>query len=131
MESISVKSWESDSCGDVSAIVITDRLGFIQWANADFVKLCGFTLEEIVGKKPGEFLQGPLTDANAVQQLSKAIRMGRDCTIEIVNYHKKGEPYWTRLTLSPVRNRWGEISHFYSVQYSTTDEHQGFTAIMA
>lgn len=39
-------------------IVITDKNGFIIWANEWFTKLTEYSLEEVQGKKPGSFLQG-------------------------------------------------------------------------
>ncbi len=40
-------------------LIITDVAGLTTWINAGFKQMCGFTLTELLGKKPGEVLQGP------------------------------------------------------------------------
>ena len=44
------------------AVVITDRNGLIEWVNDGFSRITGYEPFEVVGKKPGDVLQGPLTD---------------------------------------------------------------------
>jgi PAS domain S-box-containing protein len=45
-----------------NAVIITDKDGYIEWVNEGFVRLTGYTLLEVRGKKPGSILQGPETD---------------------------------------------------------------------
>ncbi|MCS7086862.1 MAG: PAS domain-containing protein, partial [Bacteroidia bacterium] len=41
-----------------NAVVITDKFGMTEWVNDAFVRITGYTLDEIKGKKPGDVLQG-------------------------------------------------------------------------
>jgi PAS domain-containing protein len=49
-----------------NAVVITDAAGHIVWVNAGFSRLTGYTLEEVVGRRPGGFLQCEASDPVAV-----------------------------------------------------------------
>ena len=43
-----------------NAIVITDAIGRIDWANPAFCRLTGYNLEEVVGSKPSKLLKSGL-----------------------------------------------------------------------
>lgn len=49
-----------------NAVVLANRAGRIEWVNAAFERMTGWTLHEVRGLKPGSFLQGPLTDRKSV-----------------------------------------------------------------
>ncbi len=83
-------------------IVVANREGRVEWVNAPFVKTCGYTLDEVRGKQPGEVLQGPGSDAATIQRLRDAVRSGRECDCRIVNYRKDGTPYLVRISMEPI-----------------------------
>ena len=103
-----------------NSIVITNKEGFIQYVNQGFTKLTGYTLDEVRGKKPGDFLQGPATDADTVAQIRDAIRNRRPIYNEILNYRKSGEHYWISLAINPVFNAAGELEQYISIQANIT-----------
>lgn len=84
------------------ARVVTDKKGAILSVSKGFTELCGYTLSEIRGKKPGSFLQGPGTDLQAVRRFREAIAAAEPCTVELLNYHKCGTPYWVRVEMKPI-----------------------------
>lgn len=87
----------------------------IIYCNQGFEELTGYTLDEIKNRNC-RFLQGPLTDPAAVEEIRAAIRGGRQCEIVLCNYRKDGSPFWNALTIAPIRNRKGEVTHFVGVQ---------------
>jgi two-component system sensor histidine kinase/response regulator len=97
-------------------VVITDAQGRIEWVNRAFIELTGHALAEIIGRKPGELLQGPDTDRAAVARISQALREGRSIREELVNYRRNGSRYWIVLQITPVRDHAGRIERFVSVQ---------------
>lgn len=97
-------------------IVITDTNSHIIWVNAAFSKMCGYSLGELKGKRPGQLLHGPRTSARVLRRLRKAIRSGKVRTEEVVNYHKNGHPYWVRLTISPIVDTEGKACGFISIE---------------
>ncbi len=85
-----------------NAVTITDALGQIEWVNDSFTRITGYALDEVVGRKPGHFLQGPATDPEVSARLRDAIRHGRQFEGEIYNYGKSGNGYWQALSVNPL-----------------------------
>ena len=83
-------------------LVATDPAGLIQWVNGGFTAMCGYSLEELKGRKPGHVLQGPDTDRAAVDRIRAALRAGRDCRETLVNYHKDGTRYRADVRIAPI-----------------------------
>jgi len=103
--------------GQMTNIVFTtDRSGRIDWVNGALTRLTGHTLEEAIGRMPGDLLQGPLTDPATLRLMAQGITDGTGFDVEIVNYSKAGEPLWMSVTCSPLREPDGTISAFISVQ---------------
>lgn len=94
------------------ARVETDARGGVVAINPAFTALCGYTYEEIAGRKPGSFLQGEKTEVEAVQALREAIRSATPCRVEVFNYHKDGALYRVRIHLEPVRDLQGTLTGF-------------------
>lgn len=102
-------------------VIITDAKGLIEYVNPGFEKLTGYTSEEVMGRKPGEFLQGPETSAETRAKIRQQLHAGAPFYDEILNYTKSGEPYWISMSINPVRNDAGELVRFISVQANITD----------
>jgi PAS domain S-box-containing protein len=99
------------------ARVVTDARGRITSINPAFSAICGYTFEEVRGKKPGDFLQGPETDNSSVEKLRKAIRNRTDCTATMVNYHKDGSTYPVRIELKPFFKKNGALAGFRAAEW--------------
>jgi PAS domain S-box-containing protein len=84
------------------ARVRTDAAGLIEWVNEEFTAMCGYTLPELRGRKPGALLQGAATDPGAVAVLRDGIRQARPAEVELVNYHKDGGPYRVHVAITPI-----------------------------
>jgi PAS domain S-box-containing protein len=102
-------------------VVITDERGLIDWVNPAFESRTGFPLDEVRGRKPGWFLQGPGTDQAAIGRLRRAIQEKRSISEEVLNYTKSGEPYWIMINLTPVVGDDGRVERYISVQAETTE----------
>ncbi|ENL1284183.1 response regulator [Vibrio parahaemolyticus] len=105
-------------------IIITHPDGTIAWVNSAFEQLTEYSLEEVVGKSPGELLQGEDTDANTVALLSQSVRSHSPVRVEILNYTKSRRPYWVELELSPVFDENGELLRFIAVERDITDRRE-------
>lgn len=97
-------------------IIITNAEGEIEWVNSSFIKSTGYTLEEIIGKKPGSFLQGPDTDPETVAYMRERLEKGEPFVVEILNYTKTKKPLWIRLQCQAIRNDAGEIIKYFAVE---------------
>jgi PAS domain S-box-containing protein len=83
-------------------IVVTGPDCVIEWVNPAFTAMCGYSLEEIKGRKPGSFLQGPDTDPACVQRMGEALRERKACREVLVNYHKAGSCYRVDISIAPI-----------------------------
>ncbi|GAB1487990.1 hypothetical protein MASR2M8_04330 [Opitutaceae bacterium] len=87
---------------DATAVVVTNAAGLLQWINPAFTKLCGYTLDELKGLKPGQRLQGPDTDPAALARIRAAVQARQPCRETLVNYHKDGTRYQADIAIAPV-----------------------------
>lgn len=91
------------------------------YANAGFERLTGYRSAEVIGRNC-RFLQGPGTDPETVAVLRTAIQNQRAVTVTLLNYRRDGTPFWNRLSITPVRNGAGGVTHFIGVQSDVTEE---------
>ena len=105
-----------------NAVIITDRYGMIEWVNRGFERITEYTLEEVKGKKPGSFLQGPETRLEDIRAISQGIKSGRPFKHEIYNYSKSGKGYWLSLSITPIHNENGVLEKFVAIESDITKE---------
>jgi len=104
-----------------NSVVITDALGRILWVNDGFTRITEYTLDDVKGRRPGSFLQGPDTDPRVVEHMRSCIRAGRGFEVEIVNYSKSGRRYWLAVEVQPIRDAHGDVVRFIAVQSDITE----------
>ena len=105
-----------------SGVIITDNLGRIEWVNDAFQATSGYTLDEVKGRKPKDFLQGTDSEDLPRQILKQALSKKEDVEVTIVNYSKEGKPYYNNLEIISVFNEKGEHTHFIALQKDITNE---------
>lgn len=104
-------------------IVITDPNrpdNPIIYTNAGFEAMTGYSAAESIGKNC-RFLQGPDTDPEAVRTIRHAVTSGTACSVEILNYTRSGDPYWSALSITPVRDSEGRLVQFIGVQVDISE----------
>jgi PAS domain S-box-containing protein len=89
-------------------LIMSGPAGLVQWINPAFSAMCGYTLEELRGKKLGPILQGEKTDRETAERLRRAVHEYRSCREAILNYRKNGEPYWVEISMTPILDRGGQ-----------------------
>ena len=99
-----------------NAVVITDEAGRVEWVNEGFTRLTGYRLEEILGRKPGSFLQGPDTDPATVAKVRRRLAEGLGFQVEILNYDRSGRPYWLAIDAQPIRDESGRLTNFIAIE---------------
>jgi diguanylate cyclase (GGDEF)-like protein/PAS domain S-box-containing protein len=93
------------------------------YVNEAFEGMTGYTAEECLGRNC-RFLQGEDRQQPEVASMRAALARGEDCHVLLRNYRKDGALFWNRLTLSPVRDGEGQITHFLSISSDITREVQ-------
>jgi PAS domain S-box-containing protein len=99
-----------------NSVIIADKRGYVEWINEACVSISGYTLSDFKGKKPGQLLQGPLTNPETRKRISEGLNRRETVKEEILNYSKNGRPYWIELIINPVFDRDGKFIKFVSVQ---------------
>ncbi|UCC81065.1 MAG: SpoIIE family protein phosphatase [Candidatus Zixiibacteriota bacterium] len=89
------------------------------YVNRGFEKLTGYSADYACGTNC-RFLQGKDTDPLAVEEIRRALKEKRECVVEILNYRKNGEPFWNRLSITPIINNAGVVTHFVGIQSDVT-----------
>jgi PAS domain S-box-containing protein len=100
-------------------IVITDTNGKIQYVNAAFTSLTGYTSDEVVGQNPRILKSGTQLPAT-YEQLWTTIRSGEVWRGELINRRKDGTLYHADTRITPVKGINGEIVNFLAVKRDVT-----------
>ncbi len=104
--------------------IFTDTAGRIVWANNGFSQVTGYTLQEVIGKVPGHFLQCKETCAKTVAAMRSAIRNQEDFNGIILNQGKNGNQYWLQIDIQPTYNEEGDHIGFVAMETDVTEQKQ-------
>ncbi len=102
------------------SMLITDARGRTIWANTSFERTTGYTLDEILGRNPGEILRCDETNPATLRSIKKAIDAVRPIRTEFQIAKKGGDTYWNELELSPVRQE-GKPLQFVGVSRDVSE----------
>ena len=105
-----------------NAVIITNPEGEIVWVNEGFTKITEFELEEVMGKKPGDFLQGEETNLAVVRYMRKKLKQAVPFECDIINYSKSGRKYWLRIQCQPQFDESGNLKYFFAIETDITKE---------
>lgn len=117
--------------GACMAMLLTDARqpdNPIVFANDAFLKLTGYAREEVIGRSC-RFLQGPGTDPAAVEEIRRAVAEARALSTEVLNYRKDGTSFWNAVSLSPVRDAGGAVTHFFAALADVSDKREAELAL--
>lgn len=89
------------------------------YVNRGFEMITGYEKSEVLGSNC-RFLQGPETDPETAAEIRASIAKRRECLVEILNYRKDGSKFWNRLSITPIRDQEGRVTHFIGVQSDVT-----------
>ncbi len=91
----------------------------VTYVNPAFEVTTGYSLEDVLGKDY-RFLQGHHEDQPGLTLLREAMREKRETVVIVRSCRKDGSEFWNELSLSPIRNAAGEVTHFVSIQNDVT-----------
>lgn len=105
-----------------NAVVITDAAGEIVWANRAFSKVTGYSFDEAVGRQPGEVLKSGKHPKSFYADMWETIRRGETWQGEIFNRRKNGELYPEEMTITPLFNEQGRITHYIAIKQDISEK---------
>lgn len=103
-----------------NGIVITDKNATLIWANSAFGRLTGYSPEEAVGHKPNQLVKSGLQEKAFYEDMWADLLVGEHWRGELINKRKNGSLYHEELSIAPVKNRAGEITHFIGIKEDIT-----------
>jgi PAS domain S-box-containing protein len=92
----------------------------IVFVNPAFSRITGYAEDEAIGKTC-RMLQGRDTDPQTIERLRRAIEQRRPAMATIRNYRKDGRTFWNELSVNPVFDERGQLTHFVGIQTDVTD----------
>jgi PAS domain S-box-containing protein len=104
-------------------VVITDANRLVISSNASFTSITGYRESEIIGHTC-KFLQGPQSNPHTVEAINEALKHNSEFDGDILNYRKDGTPFWNELTITPIFNSDGLLTHFIGVTRDITERKQ-------
>lgn len=104
----------------LDAVIITNAQGFIEYVNPAFEKISGYRMQELRGRTPATLKsdkQGP----EFFERMWVTLRDGSVFRGEIANRKKTGEIYFEDISIQPVLDAAGEVTHFISTGRDITE----------
>lgn len=106
----------------INGVVIVDNDQKVLWINNAFTKICGYELEEVIGRSPLDFFRGPESDDKMVPYIKEQIKKQQPFFFEKLNYNKAGEKVYMRVQMQPVFNSNGIVKQFFALFTDITVE---------
>lgn len=114
-----------------NGIVIADaRLANypIVYVNLAFEQITGYSAIDVIGQNC-RFLQGTDYQQPALNELRLAMKTGNRCTVILRNYRKDGSLFWNELSISPIYDETGQLTHFLGIQNDISNRQQAEMAL--
>jgi diguanylate cyclase (GGDEF)-like protein/PAS domain S-box-containing protein len=113
------------------AVVITEvtRTGDetsarIVFANEAFERTMGYAQNEIIGRSP-EVFRGIETDAEVLRSMKRRLVQGEGAEVEVLEYRRDGTPIWVELSVVPITDAAGRVTHRVSWRRDITERKRG------
>ncbi|WP_432536949.1 diguanylate cyclase domain-containing protein [Kineococcus arenarius] len=90
------------------------------YVNAAFEQLTGYGQDEALGRNC-RFLQGPATDRTQVRVIARRLLTGRTVHATLLNHRRDGSAFWNDVTISPVHDADGRLTHFIGNQVDVSE----------
>jgi len=107
----------------LNGITITDALkedNPIIYFNPAFQEMTGYSSDEIQNRNC-RFLQSGDNDQQGVRDMHYAIAKGKSCQVQLRNYKKDGTMFWNEVSINPITDENGTITHFVGIQNDITE----------
>lgn len=102
-----------------AAIAVVDPQWNVQYANATFGEITGYSAEEVDGLNIA-VLQSGHTPLDQYAKMNEALAAGCDWQGEFLNRRKDGTLYWDQTLITPIRNPDGSLGGYLILKQAVT-----------
>ncbi len=116
----------------LDGIMITDAQAAnhpILYINRAIERISGYKPEEVLGRSGRVFLGKELAQPEA-ESLRNLLRDGNEGSVDLSCYRKDGVQFWNELTVSPVRDDRGTVTHYISIFKDVTERKRQEAALL-
>ena len=92
-----------------NGVSISDKTGRVKWVNEALVKLLGYKLHELEGKRIGDVVKGIDTNIKKLNEARSVARKSIPYNFELKVYKKDGTPVWLSVSNTPILDANGII----------------------
>lgn len=85
----------------------------VVYVNTAMERLTGYAADDLIGRNM-RFLQGEDREQEGLARIRTALAAGTSCHAMIRNYRHDGTQFWNEISLEPLRDASGRISHYVS-----------------
>ena len=103
-----------------NSIVITNLASEVEYCNASFTTMTGYSQQEMLGKTI-HLKQSGLVDAKSYKEIYATLNNGLTWEGELINQTKTGTLYNEHLLISPIKQANGTISHYLTISHDITE----------
>jgi PAS domain S-box-containing protein len=96
------------------SVMITDAAGTIEYVNPKFTEVSGYAAEEVLGRNPRMLASGQ-TPRHVYEEMWRQLLCGRNWRGILVNRRKDGTLYREDISIAPLRDAGGRITHYVAV----------------
>ncbi|MBW4681612.1 MAG: PAS domain S-box protein [Microcoleus vaginatus WJT46-NPBG5] len=100
------------------------------YVNPAFERMTGYSAAEVIGKNC-RFLQGRETNQVGLKEVRRALKEGKECSVILRNYRKDGSLFWNELSVAPIYDDRGNLTHFIGIETDITERKQAEEALQA
>lgn len=102
------------------AVILLNLDSKITWVNAAFTRMTGYRFEEAVGQKPSDLLQSGIASPETLRYINERQQQNLPVQVEIQNFRKNGEPFWSDVYIQPLFDAEGNVEQFFSIRKEIT-----------
>ncbi len=103
------------------SIIVTNPEGIIEYVNPAFEKITGYSRQEVIGRNI-ELMDSGRHSKTFLSFIIDTLQRGEIWQGRIVNKRKDNSLYETEATVSPIKNKIGEITNYVSLQRDVSHE---------
>ncbi len=98
-----------------NSFVITDKYGVVRYVNNQVSENTGYSLAEIVGKKPGNLWGGNMNESFYKHMWNQIKTEKKPFYADVINTDKSGKNFTEKMFFTPVLDSYGSVEFFIEI----------------